>query len=161
MKRTEQKQPDEIARPHKRRHIIIAPTGDTFGEALRAACVPQKEGDPFSNQPLIVNGLNSDCWLSDQVAYWPANEEIGRRVYIALAAEDGQHDQALGDTSIHLIMAFMKFDTYKKYLCKLLGVSSLKELGVLRHVGPATSKKKKCVAAGLLDCREFRLDLQY
>lgn len=124
---------------------------------MRAACV--RPGEPLSNQPLIVNALDSSCWLSAKVAYWPANEEIGRRVFDALEEEDGVHYNTDGDNSIHLIRAFMAFDECTKRLCKLLAVSSLSELGVLRYVGSRNGKKH--VDAASLDVREFRLDVQY
>jgi hypothetical protein len=158
MKRAQQKSLDEKTRLLKKGRIAIAPlAGDSFSEAMRGACV--REGEPLSNQPLIVNALDSGCWLSEQVAYWPANEEIGRRVYEALQDEDGMHHDTDQDTTIHLILAFMTFDKHKKRLCKLLAVSSLSELGVLRHVGGYNGKKH--VDAALLDVRQFRLDVQY
>lgn len=126
---------------------------------MRAACVPSGD-EPFSNQPLIVSALDSNCWLSKQVAYWPYNEKVGRRVYDALEAEDGLHsafDDA--DVGIHLIFAFMRFDKYAKRLCKLLKVSSLEELGVLRHVG--SNNDYNNVDGSLLNVCEFRLDVQY
>ncbi len=124
---------------------------------MRAACV--HAGEPLSSQPLIVNALDSGCWLSTQVAYWPANEAIGQRVYDALVEDDGVYSDTNQCAKIHMIDAFMYFDLYKKRLCKLLKVSSLAELGVLRHVG--SGKRKTHVSGALLDVREFRLDVQY
>jgi len=145
----------------KKGRIAIAPLdgGDSFVRAMRAACMPATVEEPYSNQPLIVDALDSGCWLSAQVAYWPKNEEIGRRVYAALEAEDGVHHDCLQETGVHLIMAFMSFDMYEKRLCELLEVSNINELGVLRHVGDRTDKKH--VDTALLDVREFRLDVQY
>jgi hypothetical protein len=158
MKRTKEKAPTGTARALKKGRISIAPlAGDSFTLAMRAACV--HAGEPLSNQPLIVSALDSGCWLSSQVAYWPANEAIGDRVYEALWEEDGMHHDTGQDTRIHLIDAFMTFDRYEKRLCKLLKVSSLAELGVLRHVG--SGKRKTHVDGALLDVREFRLDVQY
>jgi hypothetical protein len=160
MKRAQKKTLDESKRTLKKGRITIASLdGDSFSRAMRAACMPATENEPYSNQPLIVNALDSDCWLSSQVAYWPKNEEIGRRVYEALQEEDGMHSRCLGETDIHLISAFMSFDLHKKRLCKLLKVSSIDDLGVLRYVGNHTGKKH--VDAASLDVREFRLDLQY
>ena len=123
---------------------------------MRAACV--RKDEPLPNQPLVVNALDSDCWLSSKVAYWPADEAMGRRVYTALEDEDGVHNAFDGDSKIHLIQAFMSFDENRKRLCKLLKVSRLADLGVLRHIG---SGGEHHVDAALLDVREFRLDVQY
>jgi hypothetical protein len=161
MKRSQKKALDEAERTPKKGRFIIAPLyGDSFDSAMSAACV-KKAGDQtvLSNQPLIVNALDSGCWLSEQVAYWPANEKIGRRVYDELYAEDAEHHHTDEDSTIHLILAFMWFEKYKKRLCKLLKVSRLSELGELRHVGGHNGKYH--VDAKLLDVREFRLDLQY
>lgn len=160
MKRGQKETLDETKRVLKKRHITIAPlNGDSFVEAMRAACMPATPDEPYSNQPLIVNALDSGCWLSSQVAYWPKNEEIGRRVYEALHEEDGRHHDTDCSTKIHLISAFMRFGMYEKKLCKLLKVSSVDELGVLRYVGDHTGRKY--VDAASLDVREFRLDVQY
>ena len=158
MKRSQPKTLDESARKLKKHRIAIAPLSrDPFDDAMRAACV--RKGEPLSNQPLIVNALDSDCWRSAQVAYWPANAEIGYRVFNALYAEDGLHQGFLAQPKIHLIMAFMSFEKYAKRLCKLLRVTDVSELGVLRHVG--RGKSKTHVDGELLDRREFRLDVQY
>lgn len=163
MKRSQKKALDESGRTLKKGRIVIAPLdGDSFDSAMSAACV-KKECDGnvlhVSNQPLIVNALDSGCWLSEQVAYWPANEKIGCRVYDALHAEDAMHHHTDQSRTIHLILAFMGFDKYTERLCKLLRVSSLSKLGVLRHVGGHNDKYH--VDAKLLDVHEFRLDLQY
>jgi hypothetical protein len=137
---------------------FIAPLpADPFGAAMRAACV--RPGEPLSNRPLIVRALNSEYWLSAEVAYWPADEETGRRVYDALQAEDGQHTAFDGDSTIHLIRAFMSFDTHSKRLCKLLSVPSLAKLGVMRHV--STRDARYCVDVEKLDVCLLRLDVQY
>jgi hypothetical protein len=159
MKRSQRKALEETGRKHKKERIAIAPLcEDSFGSAMRAACV--RTGEPLSNQPLIVNALDSGCWLSAQVAYLPANEAIGHRVFDALQAEDGMHSDTDCDTRIHLILAFMSFEEYGKRLCKLLKVSSLYELGVLRHISNHSDRKSH-VDGALLDVREFRLDVQY
>lgn len=107
MKRVPQEPIDE------RRTKKIAPLReDAFGVAMRAACL--REGQELSNQPLIVSGLDSNCWLSAKVAYWPLNEAVGRRVWQALKKEDNQHSAFDDDSDIHLILAFMSFDDYPK-----------------------------------------------
>ena len=160
MKRSQRKPLDDGARTLKKSRVTIASLcADPFGKAMRAACV--REGEPLSNQPLIVNALDSDCWLSGQVAYWPKSEAIGRRVYAALKAEDGLHHSALGETDIHLILAFMAFTTHRRELCELLGVDKLSDLGVLRHVNYSKHHRKHHVDYALLDVCEFRLDVQY
>lgn len=160
MKRSQRKPLDETARTPKKGHLVITPLcNDPFSAAMRAACV--REDGTFSSQPLLVNALDSGCWLSTQVAYWPKNEAIGRRVYAALQKEDGMHSDTDGDPSIHLIRAFMYFEEYKKKLCKLLKVSKLSDLGVLRHVTYDGNHGKRRVDYELLDVREFRLDIQY
>ncbi len=156
MKRAHVEKPGE--KTHKKKKISVQPLrGDSLKEAIAACCL--RSGEPLSNQPLVVRALDSGCWLSASVAYWPADEKIGQRVYDALLEEDNMHHDTDMDPTIHLIRAFMAFDTEKKRLCKLLGVSKLRHLGVLRHVGTRTGGKT--VDAALLDVREFRLDLQY
>lgn len=130
---------------------------DAFGVAMRAACL--RKGHELSNQPLIVNGLDSNCWLSAKVAYWPINEAIGRHVWQALKKEDNMHSAFDDNHDIHLITAFMSFDDFGKRLCKLLGVNRVSELGVLKHVSDYCGDKH--VDAALLDVCEFRLDLHY
>ena len=142
----------------KQRNIKIAPCNNSFSEAMRAACV--RRGEPLSNQPLIVDALDSGCWLSRQVAYWPANVEIGHRVFHALQDEDGKHSAFDCSNEIHLILAFMSFHRYEDRLCELLDVSSLEELGVLRYIREGKSEDDHVDRAGL-DVRQFRLDVQY
>ena len=144
----------------KKKKMAIAPiVGDSFTSAMRSACLDADCSRPLSNQPLIVNAMDSSCWLSFKVAYWPRNEAIGRRVYEALEKEDNQHSGCTGEDDNHLIGYFMSFDRRAKSLCKALGVKSLDELGILRRVG--LRNNDFIVDASLLDAREFRLDLQY
>lgn len=160
MKRSQEKPLDEIARTLKKGRTIVDPRGDSFGRAMRAACL--RPGLPLSNQPIVVSALDSGCWLSEQVAYWPANEEIGRKVWDALQNEDRKHHDTDMSSKIHLIRAFMDFRKHERRLCKLLGVSDINKLGVLRYVRhDGRCARKYYVSSELLDAREFRLDVQY
>ncbi len=160
MKRSSEEQLVSTSASKKPCVLALVPLGvaNQLTTALEDACVVvmRIECDDtsktlLSNQPLIIDAHSIDANTITQLAYWPANNAIGKRVIDALddtlcdSEVEDEADADYADPEANMISALLDIvennapsshtrRVRDRLVCVTLGIESLELVGTLRLV---------------------------